>query len=251
MVLGELFRTVVGTVEFGKVLVGEVVGGTECPVLAVVGELTTPGAFGAVEHGHCSYVVQTELASVLQLELVEHVALSCVVVDFAAVGVELKVGYEVEVVVAVALLVILYFAGVGIDPFVLYGGVVADTAFVFNEYVVPRYECAGLKTLGDEREILLKGEVGVDTGGGELTLTCFGESDNGVRSALGVGRVVTPGTVAVAGKEHVGRSRVCGLPELSFKPRVHLGSERAFALSVRTGEVDLQQCGRSNLEVEV
>ncbi len=65
-------------------------------------------------------------------------------------GIELKVSDEVEVVVAVALLCILGFAGVGINPLVLYAGVIADTALVFNEHVVPGYESAGLKAFCDE-----------------------------------------------------------------------------------------------------
>ena len=61
IVLGELLRTVVGTVILEHVAIVIIIGGTECPVLTVVGKLRTRSTLRAVEYAHSCYIVLKKL----------------------------------------------------------------------------------------------------------------------------------------------------------------------------------------------
>ena len=91
---------------------------------------------------------------------------------------------------------------------------IVDTAVILNEDIIPRYEGRGLKALCDEGEVLLEGEVSVNTCGGYLSCTMKGKVCHRVWRALGIIWIVPPCAVAVLRDKCIMRSGVSCLPEL-------------------------------------
>ena len=252
VVLAELLRTVVGPIVLGEVSAGIVVGGTESPVFAIVGEFAAPGVLLTVEHAHRRDVVVAELVAPEELRLIEQIALGEPVVHIAARCRPLDAFLKVEV--GVAFLRLLPHGGsrVGIDPLELCLVIeVVDASSGLYKRVVPRHQRTGLQTFQEETQVLLQREVGVDAGGGGLLHARDGQVHNGVGSALRVGGVVTPRAVGVTGHESVVRRTVSGLPQLRLAKRPRGHAPRALFHAVGTEDVGLQRSGVGEPEVKV
>ena len=254
--LAEFLGAVVGAVVFNHVAAVEAVGGTEHPVLAVAGDFAAVSVFLAGPYAGGAYVVlASELAAPVELQLIVDVALGLAVLDFAGVLVEAGVGVVVEVGEAVVG-VFLHSACGGIDPSACAGcaGRNLDASLALYEEVVPRNHAAEIEALGDEAEVLLKHEVGVDACGGHAHGTGREKVAHGVGGLCGVQRVVADGAVAVAGHEDVGSGAVDRAPDLGCTPvdGVHACAVvRGLARCVGAGHVHLEGGGGGDGEVEV
>ena len=167
IVLGELLRTVVGTVILEHVAIVIIIGGTECPVLTVVGKLRTRSTLRAVEYAHSCYIVLAELASPIELCLIEEVTLGKIVVECTRISLPCDGLHKIKVIFTAWLLLIGYHTRYRVDILILGCMVeVVDTSACLHKYVIPRYDGRCLQSLSNKGKILLERKVGVDTGCG-------------------------------------------------------------------------------------
>ena len=151
-----------------------------------------------------------------------------------------------------------YGTRLGVNPLQLWVVIqVGNTAAVLTEHVIPRNHTAQRQTLGDEVQLLLQYEVSVDAGGGNGLYTTDRRSLCRVRHIGRIGEVA-PRAITVLWQEGIRRDVVDTSPHLR-----HLPAEAAAAvplvttlprvglLTVRTGDVYLEDSALGNLEVQV
>ena len=108
-----------------------------------------------------------ELASPIELCLIEEVTLGKIIVERTCISLPCDGLHEIKVVVAGRLLLIGYHTSNRVDILILGSMVeVVDTSACLHKHVVPRYEGRCLQTLCNKGKILLERKVGVDTGCG-------------------------------------------------------------------------------------
>ena len=139
IVWSELFRAVVGTVVFGEVAVGKIIGHTESPVLTVAGDHQTCSTLVAGEYAHGADVMTTELACPVELQLIVEITIGVPVVDTTIVGGPGHGGHFVKVVGSIVAVLILDDTCLRIDPLVARCRLieVVDASVGLTEGVVP------------------------------------------------------------------------------------------------------------------
>ena len=147
-----------------------------------------------------------ELASPIELCLIEEVTLGKSVVERTWISSPCDGLRKIEVVVSRRLLLIGHLTRNRVDILILGCMIeVIDTSVCLHKHVIPRYDGRCLQTLCNKGKILLERKVGVDTGCGGCLLTMKCKIGHRVRRALIIFREIAPNTIAILWQEGIMR----------------------------------------------
>ena len=152
----------------------------------------------------------------VQLHLI--VQVTGYVIHITAISAPLVTLRIVELIVGFYRLLVVRDTCFGINPFDLRVIVeVVDTTATFREVVIPCNHGTGIQALGDEVQVLLQHEVGIDAGRGLILCTTQGQT-HGTVIHIGGTRQIAPRTVTVFRKEHIRADIIDTIPTLCFLP---------------------------------
>ena len=148
----------------------------------------------------------TELASPIELCLIEEVTLGKIVVERTRICLPCDGLHKIKVIFTTWLLLIGYHTRYRVDILILGCMIeVIDTSACLHKHVIPRYDGRCLQSLSNKGKILLERKVGVDTGCGGCLLTMKRKLGHRVRRALLIFREITPNTIAILWQEGIMR----------------------------------------------